>query len=158
MSGDFWGSQEGCQGPSRPSGRNRGLPLRRRRGQGSPPGSSIHGIFQARVLEWGAIAFSRRGIEDLPQKTLSLTVFSLLRIILQGPPGKSVGPLENLTAVLPLLASIRALDFREHASTSTMLNAQQLPSSLGADGFMKSAMPRCPGGFPMRTSKRSYGL
>ena len=27
VSGDFWGSQEGCQGPSRPSGRNRGLPL-----------------------------------------------------------------------------------------------------------------------------------
>ena len=24
----------------------------------SPPGSSIHGTFQARVLEWGAIAFS----------------------------------------------------------------------------------------------------
>ena len=24
----------------------------------SPPGTSIHGIFQARVLEWGAIAFS----------------------------------------------------------------------------------------------------
>ena len=24
----------------------------------SPPGSSIHGIFQARVLEWGATAFS----------------------------------------------------------------------------------------------------
>ena len=24
----------------------------------SPPGSSIHGIFQARVLEWGAISFS----------------------------------------------------------------------------------------------------
>ena len=26
----------------------------------SPPGSSVHGIFQARVLEWGAIAFSSR--------------------------------------------------------------------------------------------------
>ena len=25
----------------------------------SPPGSSIHGIFQARILEWGAISFSR---------------------------------------------------------------------------------------------------
>ena len=25
---------------------------------GSPPGSSVHGIFQARVLQWGAIAFS----------------------------------------------------------------------------------------------------
>ena len=24
----------------------------------SPPGSSVHGIFQARVLEWDAIAFS----------------------------------------------------------------------------------------------------
>ena len=33
----------------------------------SPPGSSIHGIFQARVLEWGAIAFS----EKLPQGPLN---------------------------------------------------------------------------------------
>ena len=28
----------------------------------SPPGSSVHGIFQARVLEWGAIAFSDYGL------------------------------------------------------------------------------------------------
>ena len=28
----------------------------------SPPGSSVHGIFQARILEWVAISFSR----DLP--------------------------------------------------------------------------------------------
>ena len=28
----------------------------------SPSGSSVHGIFQARVLEWGAIAFSDIGI------------------------------------------------------------------------------------------------
>ena len=27
----------------------------------SLPGSSVHGIFQARVLEWGAIAFSSDG-------------------------------------------------------------------------------------------------
>jgi len=26
----------------------------------SLPGSFIHGIFQARVLEWGAIAFSQK--------------------------------------------------------------------------------------------------
>ena len=25
----------------------------------SPPGSSVHGIFQAKILEWGAIAFSQ---------------------------------------------------------------------------------------------------
>ena len=28
----------------------------------SPPGSSVHGILQARVLEWGAIAFSENHI------------------------------------------------------------------------------------------------
>ena len=30
----------------------------------SLPGSSIHGIFQARVLEWGAIAFSVRSMNQ----------------------------------------------------------------------------------------------
>ena len=29
----------------------------------SPPGSSVHGIFQARVLEWGAIAFSAAALK-----------------------------------------------------------------------------------------------
>ena len=33
----------------------------------SLPGSSVHGIFQARVLEWGAIAFSRKGILASPK-------------------------------------------------------------------------------------------
>ena len=28
----------------------------------SPPGSSVHGIFQVRVLEWVAIAFSKKNI------------------------------------------------------------------------------------------------
>ena len=28
----------------------------------SPSGSSVHGIFQARVLEWGAIAFSSKTV------------------------------------------------------------------------------------------------
>ena len=31
-------------------------------------GSSIHGIFQAKVLEWGAIAFSPLGIEQTSNK------------------------------------------------------------------------------------------
>ena len=31
----------------------------------SPPGSSVHGIFQARVLEWGANAFSDVGSLNL---------------------------------------------------------------------------------------------
>ena len=29
----------------------------------SLPGSSVHGIFRARVLEWGAVAFSRKMVQ-----------------------------------------------------------------------------------------------
>ena len=36
----------------------------------SLPGSSIHGIFQARVLEWGAIAFSTLVIRERQIKTI----------------------------------------------------------------------------------------
>ena len=31
----------------------------------SLPGSSVHGIFQERVLEWGAIAFSYNGLDSM---------------------------------------------------------------------------------------------
>ena len=36
----------------------------------SLPGSSIHGIFQARVLEWGAIAFSTLPWESIRSREL----------------------------------------------------------------------------------------
>ena len=42
----------------------------------SLPGSSIHGIFQARVLEWGAIAFS-----DFTLQSLVYIVYNLLETI-----------------------------------------------------------------------------
>ena len=32
---------------------------------GSPPGSSVHGILQARILEWVAIAFSRGSSKEI---------------------------------------------------------------------------------------------
>ena len=35
----------------------------------SLPGSSVHGVFQARVLEWGAIAFSARAILNIIPET-----------------------------------------------------------------------------------------
>ena len=40
----------------------------------SPPGSSIRGIFQARVLEWGAIAFSAKTTQNKPNKKLLFEV------------------------------------------------------------------------------------
>ena len=41
----------------------------------SLPGSSIHGIFQARVLEWGAIAFSEKEVYQV-LKVTSKTILS----------------------------------------------------------------------------------
>ena len=40
----------------------------------SLPASSIHGIFQARVLEWGAIAFSRDCAYELVNRGPTLMV------------------------------------------------------------------------------------
>ena len=37
----------------------------------SPPGSSIHGIFQARILEWVAISFSRGSSRPRDQTRVS---------------------------------------------------------------------------------------
>ena len=37
----------------------------------SLPGSSIHGIFQARVLEWGAIAFSVKKDYPFPNRRIT---------------------------------------------------------------------------------------
>ena len=50
----------------------------------SLPGSSIHGILQARVLEWGAIAFS---------EMQSLSLFSALG----GSQSRAQGPLKEHT-------------------------------------------------------------
>ena len=38
----------------------------------SLPDSSVHGIFQARVLEWGAIAFLSRSLAAAAAKSLQL--------------------------------------------------------------------------------------
>ena len=44
----------------------------------SPPGSFVHGIFQARVLEWGAIAFSNL---DSILKSRDVTLSTKVRLV-----------------------------------------------------------------------------
>ena len=46
----------------------------------SLPGSSVHGIFQARVLEWGAIAFS---IEEYWPTVVYFNIFVWLQCLVQ---------------------------------------------------------------------------
>ena len=47
----------------------------------SLPGSSVQGIFQARVLVWGAIAFSRRYGQEEPSKSEVVYELSLVYYI-----------------------------------------------------------------------------
>ena len=69
----------------------------------SLPGSSIHGIFQARVLEWGAITFSN----DLSYPQTNVVLTSLVAQMVKNLPAiwktqvRSLGqedPLEKGTA------------------------------------------------------------
>ena len=47
----------------------------------SPPGSSIHGIFQARVLEWGASAFSGTKVKEAKIAMSGSELFQVLNLI-----------------------------------------------------------------------------
>ena len=47
---------------------------------GSPPGSSVHGNFQARVLEWVAIAFSALVMRGMQIKTTVRYHFTLTKL------------------------------------------------------------------------------
>ena len=58
----------------------------------SLPGSSVHGIFQARVLEWGAIAFSAMNTTQalfylLPQSILGRNESSHFEMSMQAQRG-----------------------------------------------------------------------
>ena len=46
----------------------------------SLPGSSVHGIFQARVLEWGAIAFSMTNLDSI-FKSRDITLLTKVRLV-----------------------------------------------------------------------------
>ena len=54
----------------------------------SLPGSSVHGVFQARVLEWVSIAFSKPGLIPWPQ-SLPLAMVHTLKSGFPMDPNKS---------------------------------------------------------------------
>ena len=56
----------------------------------SPPGSSVHGISQTRVLEWGAIEPSKKGatsIQNCPTSTLLLFLQQATTFLLEPGAG-----------------------------------------------------------------------
>ena len=63
----------------------------------SPPGFSIHGIFQARVLEWGAIAFSVHG-----QLPIGICQASLVAQMVKNLPAMRETRVQSLDGEHPL--------------------------------------------------------
>ena len=70
----------------------------------SSPGSSIHGIFQARVLEWGATVFSTIAIQEMP-----LPSSPFYRWRFQG-----MRRLSDLSRVTQLVSSETRMNFISH--------------------------------------------
>ena len=57
--------------------------------EGSPPGSSVHGILQAKTLEWVAISFSKRNYRKKESEVAQLCP-TLCNPMQCSPPGSSV--------------------------------------------------------------------
>ena len=75
----------------------------------SLPGSSIHGIFQARVLEWGAIAFSIRGYYQSLKGVVVVHMLTWKNIpfIFSGEKSPVNSPLPSPPTLLPPLLLLR---------------------------------------------------
>ena len=61
----------------------------------SPPGSSVHGIFQVRILDWVAISYSRGSSQPRDQTHISCVSCIGRRILYYPPPGKLTGLLAS---------------------------------------------------------------
>ena len=67
----------------------------------SPPGSSVHGIFHSRILQWVAIPSSREASRPRDRTSVSCTVGRFFTAEL---PGKPKHPETCLTVTSPVLA------------------------------------------------------
>ena len=65
----------------------------------SLPGSSIHGIFQARVLEWGAIAFSNPNHEAKQINVHSHPIYDLAAPLFSSSPASPASTLSPQAAL-----------------------------------------------------------
>ena len=97
----------------------------------SPPGSSVHGILQASILEWIAISFSRGSSQTRNQTQVSCIAEDSLPTELWGKPILPLSHQESPTTMghscngffpmkLPLLSwAVVFLSIQENSETST---------------------------------------
>ena len=82
----------------------------------SPPGSSVHGIFQARVLEWGAIAFS----------VISITQSQI--------PGDLQSSSWLLLSMCPVVGNLSQENIFQHWHVKRLRSCQPLPYKMDFPG------------------------
>ena len=80
----------------------------------SPPGSSVHGILQARILEWVVVLCSRRSflIQELNLRLLSLLHWQAGPLPLV-PPGKPSRSLSGTRSTGTLILNFQLLELWE---------------------------------------------
>ena len=87
----------------------------------SPPGSSVHGIFQARVLEWGASAFSTTHLKLLLLLAVlipacassSLTFHIMYSAYKLNKQGNNIALMYSFPNVEPVRYSMSSSDFSD---------------------------------------------
>ena len=106
---------------------------------GSPPGSPIPGILQARTLEWVAISFSSAWKWKVKVKTLSRVrlLVTLWTEAYQAPPSMGFSRQESL----PLLLFKSAFQ-----NSGKVMEAEVCFLQIRNGGHRKSSMPRSPTG------------
>jgi len=97
----------------------------------SPPGSSAHGIFQTRILEWVAMPFSR----DLPNPGIeSMSPALQTDSLLSEPPGKPKNT--GVGSLFPLLQGI----FLPQESNQGLLHCRRILYQLSYQGSLESSI------------------
>ena len=108
----------------------------------SPPGSSIYGIFQARVLEWGAVTFSdlnASGWEKNILRILFLVLWVLETVVLIGVLKKKSHSIKHcnsslVISVLVLLETLISLFWIKHTEGCLNFKVHKLNKEECASG------------------------
>ena len=102
----------------------------------SPPGSSAHGIFQARVLEWGAVAFSGAAVDNV--KTPTIKSLSLPIQHSEGQPHHRFRIVKGENGGLEIICSLKSIIVGY--LYVTIYPSTYLPSNLVVDKAITSSL------------------
>ena len=131
-------------------------------GDCSPPGSSVHGIFQAKILEWVAIPFSMGSSQPRDQTVLSYTASRFFTIwatreALYPPTAKSLQSCPTLCNpkdyTVHGILQARILEWAAFLFSRGSSQPRDLTQALQAD-----SLPSEPPGKPMNTGMGSLCL